>query len=222
MNSIIPQYFEHFENLKNFKNNLPTNNLNLSIEPFYVNSPTLHVENLLNFQRLFILAEPGYGKTTLLKDLIPHLKEQSKKVQIFYGKDNLEIELNEDVEFLIFDALDESKDIIPTFLKLLEVVENKKTKLIISNRTHYIDRIEHLLQKNEFEFIRLLPFNKHQIVEFFKTNLEGIEVHDELLNKVIENSKSGTGNSILSTPRYLNEFCVYVNRSRLKAEEIKM
>jgi hypothetical protein len=220
MNFTIPQYFEHFENLKAFQNNQPTNNLNLSLEPFYVETSTLQVESLLNYDKLFVIAEPGYGKSTLLQNFEQLLADRCIKYQVVYGKDDHKIKISEDVEYLIFDALDESKDVVAKFYEILQVVEGKEIKLIISNRTHYLSRIEHLLQNKEFEYIRLLPFSKYQILEFLKIKLEELQIQDEILNKIIENSKSGDGKSILSTPRYLNEFCAYIKESGLEPKTI--
>lgn len=220
MNFTIPQYFEHFENLKAFQNNQPTNNLNLSLEPFYVETSTLKVESLLNYDKLFVIAEPGYGKSTLLQNFEQLLADRCIKYQVVYGKDDHKIKINEEVKYLIFDALDESKDVVAKFYEILQVVEEKEIKLIISNRTHYLSRIEHFLQNKKFEYIKLQQFSKHQIFEFLKTKLEDSQIEDEVLNKIIENSKSGEGKSILSTPRYLNEFCTYIKESGLKPETI--
>lgn len=222
MIKIIPQYFELFENLKAFNANDITDTSNFTFEPFSFRYPTIQVENLLNFQNLFILAEPGYGKSTLLEELKKHLDKSSITYQFIYGIDNKAFIINDNIEVLIFDALDENKDVVPTFLELLTITKDKNIKLIISNRIHYLNKVEHLIQNIDFKFIRLLPFNKGQIFEFFRNTLQEKNFDDETLNQVIENSKSSNGNSILSTPRYLNEFCKYILNNDLKTEDIKV
>ena len=99
MDFIIPQYFEYFKNTKAFKNNQPANNVSLSLEPFYVNTSTLQVESLLNYDRLFVIAELGYGKTRLLQNFKQLLYDRFIKYQVVYGKNDNKIEVNEDDEY---------------------------------------------------------------------------------------------------------------------------
>lgn len=226
MNLIIPQNFTHYKDLNAFKKNKPTEgSLDFSDDIFYTNKSTLKVEDLLDYERLFILAEPGYGKSTQLENLKKYLKQESINFKFYYGKnDNIgdnEITIDEEDKFLIYDALDENKDIPNTISKLLEITAGRSIRLIISNRTHFQERIEHLIENQNFEFIRLLPFDQNQIHDYLEDILSGIEVDTETIKTLISNSSSGADNSIFSTPRYLNEFCRYIKDSKLPAEDIK-
>ncbi|MGO4289865.1 NACHT domain-containing protein [Chitinophaga sp. RAB17] len=214
MNTIIQQYHYAYNTLSE----LFDKEANSSGYNFH--STKTSVENLLDHNHLFIVAEPGYGKTTLIKQIKDYLDLHRIPNIRYEGSDSKEIAVNTPVQYLIYDALDENKTPIPTFIELLNYGKNHELKLIISNRIHYISQIEHLISEIDFTYIRLLSFNDWQIANLMTNRLSRLGFTEEHIDNIIRKTKAGTPHSILKTPRYLDEFCKYIIYNSKKPEEI--
>ncbi|MFA4867969.1 MAG: hypothetical protein WC623_07220 [Pedobacter sp.] len=210
----IRQYIEWYEGIESLKNGKPHQS------SYYYRATLVDLPELLNIDRLFIVAEPGHGKTTLIDELITYFKDNSICYQYADGLNYDKVVLESDIEYLIFDALDESKDVVPTFISLLKLCENTNVKLIVSNRLHYINMIQHLLKVPQFQFIKLLSFDESQVRSFLTDRLSKLNYSAEQINQIIENSKGNSPKSVLRTPRYLNEFCDYILNDEIAPEKI--
>ncbi|MCD0488890.1 hypothetical protein LPB86_11670 [Pedobacter sp. MC2016-14] len=210
----IRQYTEWYEGVENLNNGKSRQS------GYYPRASLVELSELLNIERLFIVAEPGHGKTTLINQLITYFNDNGILYKYAIGLGSDKIVLDSDTEYLIFDALDESKDVVPTFIELLKLCEDNNVKLIVSNRLHYINMIQHLLKATQFQFIKLLPFDEYQVRSFLIDKLEELQYSAEQINQIIENSKGNSPKSILRTPRYLNEFSDYILKDKIAPENI--
>ncbi len=213
---LIPQYYQRYNTFYDLSNDKPTE-INV-----FGSARKLETKDVLEFDQLFVIAEPGYGKTTLITQVLELLEKEQIPYYYENGIQN-DLEKNElpkDRPYFIFDALDENKDIIATFLRVFNHCREYGIKLIITNRTHYLPLIQHLLIEANFSFIRLLAFEDFQISEFMEANLKALGFSREDIEKIVQNSKADTRKSILSVPRYLNEFCKYILHHKKQPSEI--
>ncbi|MGE8422816.1 MAG: NACHT domain-containing protein, partial [Sphingobacterium siyangense] len=180
----------------------------------------LDPHEIFGFDQVFIVAEPGHGKTTLIAEIKSILDSDnigyySKTGTDYHGEQLVKIEGH---KYFIFDALDETKDVVASFLTIQKFCNDTNIKLIISNRTHYLSMISHLLLEENYVFIQLWPFSEDQIMTFLKVNLNGLNYQEDDYLDIIRKSKSTSRNSILSIPRYLDEFCKYLTKSKISAQ----
>ncbi|SEW57439.1 NACHT domain-containing protein [Chitinophaga arvensicola] len=215
MNNIIQQYHYAFDNF------IDLSNKEANSSGYHFHSTKTVVENLLNHKHLFIIAEPGYGKTTLIDQIKKYLDELKISNTRYEGSSYRKITDQEPPEYLIFDALDESRQPIPSVIDLLDYIKKYNVKLIISNRIHYTSQIERWISGIDFTYIRLLPFGDWQIAQMMSNRLLSHGFTDEHIDDIIKKSKAGSPHSILKTPRYLNEFCNYIIHNSKRPEEIR-
>ncbi|WP_344851254.1 hypothetical protein [Pedobacter jeongneungensis] len=213
---LIPQYYQRYNTFDDLSKNKPTE-MNV-----FGSARQLEAKDVLEFDQLFIIAEPGYGKTTLLTQVVELLEKEQLSFYYENGIRN-DLEKNEmpkDRAYFIFDALDENKDIVATFLRVFYHCREHGIKLIITNRTHYLPLIQHLLMEANFSFIRLLEFEDFQISAFMELRLKTLDFSREDIEKIVQNSKADSRKSILSVPRYLSEFCKYILHHKKQPSEI--
>lgn len=215
MSAFISQHFEEFDSYQDLEEDKPKQKASLYSKSLFI-SP----QELLQDKRVFILAEPGYGKTTLIDQTIEVLKNVGDKFQIIRGMERKPARLRTDIKYLIYDALDENRDIIPTFISISAHCTAHNISLIISNRIHFTSIIAHLLEGQHFRFIKLIHFNHYQIFDYLVLRLSSLKFEADHIEAIVRNSKSSTGESILKVPRYLNEFCKYIIQSKLPPEKV--
>lgn len=190
-------------------------------------------------KRYMVVAEPGYGKTRLLKEIAVQAKnftknsyfidakkirslsiQESLKQCRFIELDNISEEnlqkqtrfknidespsLNADTMICI-DALDEVA--VNKLYELFEKVEDfldehKNVKIILSCRTHHLQKIKFDFESLDFKFISLQSFNGLQIKEFIEKALK--KKID--LDGVFKKSKMSNLSDLISIPRYLYYF----------------
>ena len=211
---LISQYFLQYDNYQSLVTGKNTKSA------FAFHSETIVPEDLLKEKRLFIIGEPGYGKTTLVRTLKDLISRRGRKFQAFAGAASEAIFLEEDTEYVIYDALDEAKDVIPTFTAITEACKKRNVKLIITNRPHYLADIQHLLPALNFRFVKLLAFDDGQIGNYMHHHLEKASFDPNIIDGIIRNSKANSYNSILGTPRYLAEFIQYIKRENLRPDQV--
>ncbi|RQO77760.1 hypothetical protein DBR40_07230 [Pedobacter sp. KBW01] len=213
MSAFISQYFEEFTSYQDLEADKPKQKVSL-----YSRSPFISPEELLNDKQVLILAEPGYGKTTLINQTAAFLNKRGEQYQLIRGMQTKPTPLRSDIKYLIYDALDENRDVIPTFISISAHCNAHNINLIISNRTHFTSVIAYLLDGQQFRFIKLIPFNHYQISDYLTFRLSPSKFEPNHIEAIVRNSKSGIGESILKVPRYLDEFCNYVIQSKLPPE----
>mgnify|MGYP003582535359 CR=1 FL=1 len=212
---LIPQYAHTYQTFSDYQDSRPDNT------DIYGRSKKIIAEDLLNFERLFILGEPGYGKTTLMSQLRHILK--SKEINFHYHNGVEDIEphkIKNGIKYFLLDALDENKEVIATFLKVDEYCSDKDIKLIISNRSHYILTIRHLLTTGKFSFIKLQAFSDEQISSYLKLTLDPKKIDANNIKSLIDKTKANLHTSILCVPRYLSEFSKYIQQHKLTYREL--
>ncbi|PTS95657.1 hypothetical protein DBR11_20990 [Pedobacter sp. HMWF019] len=212
----IPQYYQKFETLQDYlddRTNKKTSNFRA---PHYIEPSALFDQNLL-----FVIAEPGHGKSMLFKQLEKSLIFKGSTYQLIKGIDEPKAQFKADVDFLLFDALDEDVNPISTFNSLKSHCKDHRIKLLISNRSHYMGQITHLLWDANTKLVKLLPFDEYQITRFLSHNLSELDFSHEDIEAIISATKAGSNDSILKVPRYLNEICRYLIQENVKPFQLK-
>lgn len=224
---VIPnyQFFQSSDELFEFLNQENTAKLNQL-------SKKIAFEEILSNKTTFVLGEPGFGKSRLLKTLF----EKSKNKAPFFIdlksiKEDIESHfrkvLNNDlnnVEAIFLDALDEVHiDLISKRLIEIKNISSRfpNIKLIISCRTHHIKRHLQSLYDFKFSTVVLKHFQYHQIEEFLKKNCKNIQEEGlKSLLKMIHGSYNFSYTEprrTLYTPRYLNILSQLINKNGAKA-----
>jgi len=189
----ILKEFKNFDELNKYKNS--------AIGDYFSKTSIIPFEMLLELQNIFIVGEPGVGKSRLMNE-IKGLKNDAKIYDIknIYKGDFNKIEKS---STLLLDGLDEVNALYfnETINKLYQLKnENPSIKFIISCRQHYIESEIYAFQKfKDFSIVRIEPFGTKEIREYLQNT--GIEekIRASLINKTTKYFK----NSILSIPRYL-------------------
>jgi len=190
-------------------------------------------KDLFAFPKTFIVAEPGYGKTRLLREIALRASCKGKKAICVESKKIIEATVeefilnqlknssaaksdgfelkNEESIIICFDALDEVK--LEVFSLTVEKIktflyEYKKITIIISCRWHFFRKYKELFIDLDFRYARIFPFSKEQVESFLK--------HNSILQEDIErifNTLSFRGRDlVIQTPRYLEFMVSYVLR----------
>jgi len=208
---------------------------------------SINVDSILasKNKRYMIVAEPGYGKTRLLKEIVTSYQKEAffvdakrvkddvlgsiKKCKYFDAHENTEEVLQKqklfknykeseyklDSETIVcIDALDE----VP-FDKLYELFEKiddfladyGAIKLILSCRTHHIQKIQYDIKSFDFQYIELKRFSGKKVEKYLEYRLQkSID-----LNELYEKSKILNLFDFISIPRYLYYFSKLLNDGSL-------
>jgi hypothetical protein len=177
-----------------------------------------------NYACLFIIGEPGYGKSLLIDRLHKHVDP---------GKTAIRIDCREFIDtkkkydftgstHIYFDGLDEVPSML--FLESLNRIrsvqnEHPTKKIFIACRTHYIKRFEvHVKNFKESRFLQLKPFQELHIRNYLRHFLSDHEVIDAIVYKSV--GQPGK-DSILKTPRYLAALVKSIQEEEILPEAIK-
>lgn len=196
-------------------------------------------KNLIDYfvsPRTFVIAEPGYGKTRLLKELSiinkslgkeslsVDLKKIPPQMNLF---DYLKLcidELSEsnhfqivdsDNIFLCLDGLDEVKqenfggtiDKIKSF-----VFHYPKVLIALSCRLHFFKKYQELFVDTDFRYLRIYPFSMENIKEY----LSRAALSDNDIEKLVNSLQFRHRNLIIQTPRYLEMLLTYATEKGIK------
>lgn len=174
-------------------------------EHYFWHDNNIKLDDIYSYKRIFVFAEPGYGKTTLLNKIFTDA--ESKKYQrifidlksistldfkdlleMFSNKkkvntDNIKISGNiklQSVENLIIclDALDEVK--VSELDNVINNIRKLDTHLseaiiIVSARVNRADKYKALLRRINFNFLKILKFSRAQLKQYLDKNLEIID-----------------------------------------------
>ena len=184
--------------------------------------PTFPEINETDFS--FIIGEPGYGKSTLLKKLsessgndtvLIDCKELRK-----YSNDEISQKLRKK-HHAYFDGLDE---VSPTdFLWALDIIQYfrktyKTLKVTIACRSHYVNRYHVEISKIEGTiFYEIGHFDTRQVRIFLNHHINNSKVVELIMNRTINSD----GLFVLRTPRYLEAFVRAINDEKLNEQEIE-
>ncbi|MBS1514076.1 MAG: hypothetical protein JSS63_03525 [Bacteroidetes bacterium] len=219
MNYIEPN-LSHFKAYKDLKESKPT----LGSEWWYEDK-RIKFQDLSKFQFLFLLAEPGFGKSEFLNQIIKFKNDYKEKAIIIDLKkvtggfslaeyinrimSRPEIKKTDDFQLIndasitiCLDALDEvGKNKISTIIERIKelVTDFSSIKVIVSCRTLYFDAFQDEFRGYLFEFLRIEEFNNQQIYQYLKKLSFTEEQIDIIFHNFFQSGKS----SVLHTPRYL-------------------
>lgn len=181
-------------------------------------------KDLFNFLKTFIVAEPGYGKTRLLQEIVLKANNEGKKaigveskkiieetVEEFildqlkrvsaFKSDGFELK-NEENIIICFDALDEVK--LEDFSRTVEKIktflaEYNKITTIISCRWHFFQKHKELFIDLDFRYARIFPFSTEQVELYLKRN----SISQENIERIFSTLSFRGRDLVIQTPRYL-------------------
>ncbi len=195
--------------------------------------------NLIDYfvsSRTFVIAEPGYGKTRLLKELSiinKSLGKESLKVDLKKIPPQMNLlgylklcidELSESNRFqivdsndifLCLDGLDEVKQekFAETIDKIKSfVLQYPKVFIALSCRLHFFKKYQELFVDTDFRYLRIYPFSMENIKEY----LSRAALSDNDIEKLVNSLQFRHRNLIIQTPRYLEMLLVYIKEKGIK------
>ncbi len=189
--------------------------------------PDLTLSDVLERQYLFIIAEPGQGKTRLLNELkalnssaraeeqtiILDLKNRSgeESLEAFMKRSGMQLDPHRSA-LILLDALDEvaPRNVIST----IEQVKTYKSlyplhKIYVSCRIYFFSKYEYSISGfTHAEFLLIEPLENRQSRQFLKS----IGVSDLTISSLFSSLKfiGRDGPTVLNTPRYLEMLAQYV------------
>lgn len=194
-------------------------------------------KDLFAFPKTFIVAEPGYGKTRLLQEIVLRASSEGKKAICVECKKIIEatveefilnqlknasvaksngFELKKEESIIIcFDALDEVK--LEDFSRIVEKIKNflteyEKITTIISCRWHFFRKYKELFSNLDFRYARIFPFSTEQVESFLKHN----SISQEDIERIF-NALSFRGRDlVIQTPRYLELLASYIKNKGIE------
>ena len=193
------------------------------------------LEDCFIFPRTFVIAEAGYGKTRLLKELVLKARSNGKssvyldlkkilisetledhiKLQISILKlESFEI-TNHDGSFLCLDALDEVNqgDFSATVEKIKTfAAKNPKITIIVACRWHFFQKYQELFIDTDFRYVHISPFSIDEVRSYLKQS----SISEEDIDKLIDSLHFKHRNLIIQTPRYLELLVDYIKKKGIK------
>ena len=188
------------------------------------------------YKRAFVIGDPGYGKTRLLKEITSKIKSQNK-IAVYVDLKRFAHSKFSDVESYIknlypdlaekdfstigqtdgifcFDALDEIRDAqFSTCLELLKVFLEKYGSLsaLISSRIYFFKH--HFFEVNDpnFSYWLIYAFSNSQIRKYLLS--KGITEAD--INSTLDLLTNSDRDLIISVPRYLELFPQYLRNNEI-------
>jgi len=188
-------------------------------------------KNLFAFPKTFIVAEPGYGKTRLLQEIVSKASNQGMKAICVESKkiseatikefifdqskkgsavksDTFKLKNEKDV-VICLDALDEVKldDFSSTVEKIKTfLAEYGKITAIISCRWHFFRNFKELFNDLSFRYARIFSFSKEQVESYLKNNA----ISQKNIEKIFSVLSFRGRDLVIQTPRYLELLVNYI------------
>lgn len=201
--------------------------------PFLNDFEKRSLESIYNANRVFLLGEPGLGKTRCLEEI--EKKAQEKKDLVFLVRSKEVTHSNSvldclnkiksngqffskvaqnDKAWVLFDSLDEIKhsEFETTTKKIIEFLdEHKNIKAIISCRETFFNKYKYILENNSFvsksfAVAIVQPFNTDRVEKYLKNN--GWD--KSKIKTMIETFSTNHDTSMIYVPRYLGLLVTYV------------
>ena len=199
-------------------------------------------------RRAFILAEPGYGKSRVIQEIVAQADDNNcQAAMVSFSQldslslEDLEKELNERklqntqcsenfsltddaTVILCLDALDEVGSFkFTSALQLIGDISRKypAISLYVSCRTHYVaDKRYDFNQFTGFCFIRIASLDSRQIRDFLHNGLDETPDKEPVVSGIIKQSYGYDKVSVFSVPRYLLAFAKAVNSRKFTQERL--
>lgn len=188
-------------------------------------------KDFFDFSKTFVVAEPGYGKTRLLREIALRASSEGKKAIHVESKKIIEATVkefilnqlknaptvksdgfelkNENNVIVCFDALDEVKweDFSRTVEKIKTfLAEYKRITVLISCRWHFFRKYRRLFNDLDFRYARLFPFSTEQVKSYLKHN----SIPQSDIKEIIRVLSFRGRDLVIQTPRYLELLVSYI------------
>lgn len=206
--------------------------INKSEVDYYIkkrNYSEIKYKDILEFERLIVLGEPGCGKSELINQLTekdPYNK--ALRINLPDYKEYLENKMTVDFngfDLICFDALDEVD--YNLFSKAVQFISNvskkfKSKKIFVCCRSYYIqNNLSAILAfMSEFQYLLIDRFNDDQIANFINHSGMNTDVAESMIAK-LSNEGGKQLKSVLKIARYLNEICNVIIENKYSADAIK-
>lgn len=185
------------------------------------------------YSRSFVLAEAGFGKTRLLKEVANKVNNITPRnaliidLKLFaqsgysslseYIKQKEPNIFSSDLSkiFIGLDGLDEVKasDFNITVDRIKDFVnEYPQISMLISSRWHFYKKRQQDFGTFDFSIITLMPFEHEEILKFLQKN--SISKNDQ--EKILDTLSAPGRDLIIKTPRYLELLVQYVKEKGVK------
>ena len=207
--------------------------LDRSVWYAYTNADITEFEDFKSFKRLFILGEPGFGKSTLVTKIKEELTSDLNIVLIdikrhidvildansltdIYNNIQPQASLGPGAEvLLLFDALDEVNYKLQTdfvkWLLRLKLLDNEAC--YITSRTHHILKDKVLFKELDYQVCILNPFNKIRTFDLIKSEVKKEELYSRIEKRISELKLLDNRNSVFNIPRYINLYTELINEN---------
>src|SRR5665213_2105725 len=190
--------------------------------------PELNLEDVLDHQHLFIVAEPGQGKTRLLDELkilnmsrngseltmLLNLKQRAGEESIESLIKRLGFKIDEGKPaLLLLDALDEvsPRNVIDTIEQIKSYArQHPLHKIYTSCRIHFFSKYKYSISGlTQAEFLLIEPLENYQSKQFLKS----MGISDSSISKLFASLRfvGREGHNVLNRPRYLEMLAEYVS-----------
>lgn len=183
-----------------------------------------------NYKRTLVIAEPGYGKTRLLKELFRNaksLKKESLLIDLKKIPENIGIEdfiylqineLEKDKNFeivdseniiLYLDGLDEVKQ--GNFSMVVDKIKSFNLKYpkvftVLSCRWHFLKKYQKIFAGTDYVYLYIYPFSIDNVKEY----LSQASFSEGDIGKIFDSLRSKHRDLIIQTPRYLELLVNYI------------
>jgi len=193
------------------------------------------LEQYFLFPRTFVVAEPGYGKTRLLEELVTRAKLANKKaVKVDLKKLPIGIKIEEwltskdrpfnsdfpklrnSKNFLVcLDALDEvTQDNFATVVEEIKSFISKydRVLVVVACRWHFFEKYKELFINSDFRYAHIFSFSKNEVRLYLKQK----SISEENITKLFNSLYSKNRNLIIQIPRYLELLVVYIKEKGIE------
>lgn len=232
----IPPNLNIFQSYEDLKNNKPFDKYR-----WYDEKQKMSIEDILKHQKVIVLADPGYGKTELLKQVI-NITSQKDLKSILINLKNLDYTKNlseniiaktkrPDIEKSSEFSIENKKNIIVCLDALDEVASTHISRVLemikdflttfpdintyLTCRKLYFNNFYQEFAKFKFQFITIECFIHDQIYKYLKT----CNFTESQIDSVLNNFSNRGNISVIQTPRYLNLLVKYVKEHKDKELE---
>ncbi|MBP7775202.1 MAG: hypothetical protein KA069_01230 [Candidatus Saccharimonas sp.] len=172
----------------------------------------IELEDILKHKLVFIVAEPGHGKTRLIDEL-----EKLSQGTIFRADFRTKLPQQNTADWLqnkgasaqddviLLDGLDESpaRDIASTIYGLVDYIKQRREAIfVISCRVHYFSNYQHIFSElPHAEYLLIQPLERQEAREFLTSLRVGAGTIKTLFDSMP--MRQGQSGSVLQSPRYL-------------------
>lgn len=200
---------------------------------YFDETQKMTLQDILNRKILFILAEPGQGKTRLLNELVREHNGQSilvdlkqknrdESIESFIKRTNVNGVDPAKPSLILLDALDEvsPKDVISTINHIkIYINQNPEHKVFVSCRIHFFTKYEYSVSGlDQAEFLLIEALETRQAKDF----LRKLGVDQASIITLFESIKfiGREAPTVLHTPRYLEMLSEYIRDNPQKAKAL--